>query len=109
MSPLHHHYQKWILKVKLLRFWIVGIMLRECYYSNTKGKMKKLVILGRESGIGALLLKKNKYDVFVSDKGIITEKSVLSNNNIRWEEGVHTKHDILSATEVVKSPEFQIL
>jgi len=68
--------------------------------------MKKLVILGAgESGIGAALLaKKNKYDVFVSDKGIITEKSVLSNNDIRWEEGVHTKQDILSATEVVKSP-----
>ena len=68
--------------------------------------MKKLVVLGAgESGIGAALLaKKNKYDVFVSDKGIITEKSVLSNNDIRWEEGVHTKHDILSATEVVKSP-----
>ena len=67
--------------------------------------MKKLVVLGAgESGIGGPIAKKNKYDVFVSDKGIITEKSVLSNNNIRWEEGVHTKHDILSATEVVKSP-----
>ena len=68
--------------------------------------MKKLVVLGAgESGIGAALLaKKNKYDVFVSDKGTITEKSVLSNNGIRWEEGVHTKKEILSASEVIKSP-----
>tara|TARA_B000000532_G_scaffold244239_1_gene243347 strand:+ start:3523 stop:4836 length:1314 start_codon:yes stop_codon:yes gene_type:complete len=68
--------------------------------------MKKLVVLGAgESGIGAALLaKKNKYDVFVSDNGIITEKLVLSNNKIRWEEGGHTKNEILSATEVVKSP-----
>ena len=68
--------------------------------------MKKLVVLGAgENGIGAALLaKKNKYDVFVSDKGIITEKSVLSSNGIRWEEGVHTKKEILSASEVIKSP-----
>ena len=68
--------------------------------------MKKLVVLGAgESGIGAALLaKKNNYDVFVSDIGIITEKTVLSNNEIRWEEGIHTKYEILSATEVVKSP-----
>ena len=68
--------------------------------------MKKIVVLGAgESGIGAALLaKKNKYDVFVSDKGKITEKSVLSNNGIRWEEGTHTKQEILSASEVIKSP-----
>ena len=38
--------------------------------------MKKLVILGGGiSGIGAALLaKKNGYDVFVSDKGIISDK-----------------------------------
>lgn len=68
--------------------------------------MKKIVVLGAgESGIGAALLaKKNKYDVFVSDKGIIKEKSLLSSNEIRWEQGDHTKHEILSATEVIKSP-----
>ena len=68
--------------------------------------MKKIVVLGAgESGIGAALLaKKNKYDVFVSDIGKITEKSVLSNNGIRWEEGTHTKQEILSASEVIKSP-----
>jgi len=68
--------------------------------------MKKIVVLGAgESGIGAALLaKKNKYDVFVSDIGKITEKSVLTNNGIRWEEGTHTKREILSASEVIKSP-----
>ena len=68
--------------------------------------MKKIVVLGAgESGIGgALLAKKNKYDVFVSDIGKITEKSVLSNNGIRWEEGTHTKQEIISASEVIKSP-----
>jgi len=68
--------------------------------------MKKIVVLGAgESGIGAALLaKKNKYDVFVSDIGKITEKSVLTDNGIRWEEGTHTKREILSASEVIKSP-----
>ncbi len=68
--------------------------------------MKKIVVLGAgESGIGAALLaKKNKYDVFVSDIGKITEKSVLTDNGIRWEEGTHTKQEILSASEVIKSP-----
>ena len=28
----------------------------------------------------------------------------FQNNEIRWEEGDHTKHEILSATEVIKSP-----
>ena len=68
--------------------------------------MKKLVVLGGgESGIGAALLaKKNGHDVFVSDKGIITDKEVLTNNDIKWEEGNHTLSEILTATEVVKSP-----
>ena len=40
--------------------------------------MKRLVILGGgESGVGAALLaKKNGYKVFVSDKGIISDKKV---------------------------------
>ena len=68
--------------------------------------MKKLVILGGGiRGIGAALLaKKNGYDVFVSDKSIISEKEVLTNNDIKWEEGNHTLSEILTATEVVKSP-----
>ena len=68
--------------------------------------MKKLVVLGGgESGIGAALLAKdNNYDVFVSDKGTISDKEVLTNNDIKWEEGSHTMEEILTATEVVKSP-----
>tara|TARA_B100001540_G_C15814317_1_gene646255 strand:- start:3558 stop:4871 length:1314 start_codon:yes stop_codon:yes gene_type:complete len=68
--------------------------------------MKKLVVLGGgESGIGAALLaKNNNYDVFVSDKGTISDKEILTNNDIKWEEGSHSMEEILSATEVVKSP-----
>ena len=53
--------------------------------------MKKLVVLGGgESGIGAAILaNKNGWNVFVSDKGIITDKKVLTNNDIKWEEGSH--------------------
>ena len=41
--------------------------------------MKKLVVLGGgESGIGAALLaKNNNYDVFVSDKGTISDLSLI--------------------------------
>ena len=68
--------------------------------------MKKLIVLGGgESGLGAALLaKKNGYDVFVSDKGMISDKEVLTNNEIKWEEGNHSLSEILSADEVVKSP-----
>ena len=68
--------------------------------------MKKLVVLGGgESGIGAALLaKRNCYDVFVSDNGIIDEKEILTKHNIRWEEGCHSIKEILTADEVVKSP-----
>ncbi len=70
--------------------------------------MKKLVILGAgESGVGtAILAKKQGYNVFVSDMGNIKPKykKNLDENNIRWEEGHHTESEILSATEVVKSP-----
>ena len=68
----------------------------------------KLVILGAgESGAGtAILAQKQGYEVFVSDMGQIKEKykKVLDDHNIRWEEGKHTEAEILSATEVVKSP-----
>ena len=68
----------------------------------------KLVILGAgESGAGtAILAQKQGYEVFVSDMGQIKDKykKVLDDHNIRWEEGQHTESEILSATEVVKSP-----
>ncbi|WP_158841195.1 UDP-N-acetylmuramoyl-L-alanine--D-glutamate ligase [Polaribacter sp. L3A8] len=70
--------------------------------------MKRLVILGgRESGVGAALLGKQKgYEVFVSDKGAISKKykEVLLNNEIDFEENQHTENKILNAAVVVKSP-----
>ena len=70
--------------------------------------MKKLVILGAgESGVGtAILAKQQGYEVFVSDMGSIQPKyrKTLDESGIRWEEDGHTEAEILSATEVVKSP-----
>ena len=67
-----------------------------------------IAILGAgESGTGAALLARKKgYNVFVSDKGPILQqyKNVLTNHDIRWEEGKHTEQLILSASEVIKSP-----
>lgn len=70
--------------------------------------MKKLVVLGAgESGVGTAILGKQKgYDVFVSDKGIITDKykKVLLNSNISFEEEGHSVFKILEADVVMKSP-----
>ena len=53
--------------------------------SNTKVEVmnKKLVVLGGgESGVGAALLaKENGYEVFISDKGTISDKKVLTNRS----------------------------
>ena len=69
---------------------------------------KRLVILGGgESGVGAALLAKQQgYDVFVSDGSAIKAvfKNELLQNNIAFEEGVHTEEKILSGDEVMKSP-----
>ena len=69
---------------------------------------KTIVVLGAgESGVGAAILAKKKgLDVFVSDSGIITKenKKVLSNNEIKWEEGRHRLEKILKVKEVIKSP-----
>ena len=66
------------------------------------------MILGSgESGIGSAILAQVKgFSVFVSDKGLIKEKykSQLIENNIAFEEGVHTEDLILNATEIIKSP-----
>lgn len=68
----------------------------------------KIVILGAgESGCGAAVLaQKQGFDVFVSDKGKIGDayKELLTSKGIRFEEGIHTTDEILSATEVIKSP-----
>jgi|SRR5690554_100724 len=69
---------------------------------------KSVVVLGAgESGVGAAILaKKNNHEVFVSDFGKITEtnKEVLLNNGIEWEDGGHSDAKILPADLVVKSP-----
>ncbi len=68
----------------------------------------RLVILGAgESGVGAAILAKKKgLEVFISEIEQIKEKykSVLYKRGIDWEEGKHSEHLILNATEIVKSP-----
>jgi UDP-N-acetylmuramoylalanine--D-glutamate ligase len=68
----------------------------------------ELVILGGgESGVGAALLAKARgIDVFVSDKGILSDhyRDELIQNDIAFEEGCHSQSRILQAAEVVKSP-----
>lgn len=70
--------------------------------------MKRLVILGSgESGVGsAVLAKQQGYEVFISDKGQIKDKykQQLIEENILFEEGIHTEDKILNADEVIKSP-----
>ena len=69
---------------------------------------KRMVILGAgESGVGAALLAQQKgYDVFVSDTSLINPvfKNELVLNGIDFEEGMHTKEKIFTATLVMKSP-----
>jgi UDP-N-acetylmuramoylalanine--D-glutamate ligase len=69
--------------------------------------MKVVIIGAAESGIGAALLaKKNKYEVFVSDYGEISEKykDELKHNNIPFEEKGHTIERLIDAGFVIKSP-----
>ena len=77
--------------------------------SNFKIKiMQRLVILGGgESGVGtAILGKKQGFDVFVSDFGLISEKYkiILEQHNIVFEDQKHTDALILNANLVMKSP-----
>ena len=69
---------------------------------------KKIAILGGgESGVGAAVLaKKMGFEVFLSDKGKIDDryKKVLSQSEIRYEEGKHSTALILNADEIIKSP-----
>lgn len=68
----------------------------------------RLVILGAgESGVGTAILGKAKgFDVFVSDFGTIKEKyrAELIENDIAFEEGMHSEMHILNADVVMKSP-----
>lgn len=68
----------------------------------------RLVILGGgESGVGAAVLaKKQGYEVFLSDSGVIrpAAKELLGEYGIDYEEGRHSVPMIMQADEVVKSP-----
>ncbi|MBQ6576718.1 MAG: UDP-N-acetylmuramoyl-L-alanine--D-glutamate ligase [Bacteroidales bacterium] len=70
--------------------------------------MARVVVLGgAESGVGAAVLAKVKgFDVFLSDKGTISQKymDTLNEWKIPFEQGQHTEELILNADEVVKSP-----
>ena len=66
-----------------------------------------IVLGGGESGVGAALLGKAKgFNVFLSDKGLLSDsyKQILIDNAIAFEEGQHTETRILEASLVVKSP-----
>lgn len=73
-----------------------------------ENKNKYIAILGAgESGVGAAVLaKKQGFDVFVSDKGLISDKykEQLVEHAINFEESTHTLDKILKADEVIKSP-----
>ena len=70
--------------------------------------MKKIVILGAgESGAGsAELARKNSYEVFVSDYGLIDEqiKQKFKKLNIEFEENSHDLAKSINADLVIKSP-----
>ena len=67
-----------------------------------------VVILGAgESGCGAALLAKAKgFEVFVSDIGTIQDRyrRQLTEEQIPFEENMHSQERILSANEIIKSP-----
>ena len=70
--------------------------------------MNNIIILGAgESGLGsALLAKRNKYDVFVSDSSKISDqvKNKLVESGIDFEENSHQKAKTLKPDFIVKSP-----
>ena len=69
---------------------------------------KKIAVLGGgESGVGAAILAQRKgMEVWLSDKGKIKDKylTVLKQENIPFEQEMHTEEKILQASEVIKSP-----
>lgn len=69
--------------------------------------MKIVILGGGESGVGAALLAKSKgYEVFLSDKSVLSDKykEILEQNDIPYEEGQHNEEFILDADEIIKSP-----
>jgi len=71
-------------------------------------KKQNIAILGAgESGVGAALLAQAKGHLpFVSDMGKIklSFKTELEENNLEYEEGMHSEERILAADLVIKSP-----
>lgn len=70
-------------------------------------KNRLVVLGGGESGVGAAVLaKKQGYEVFLSDCGIIQPqaKALLNEHGVEFEEGIHSLPLIMTAEEVVKSP-----
>ena len=69
---------------------------------------EKIVILGAgESGTGtAKLAKKQGFQVFVSDQGIIPQstKNIFDNLGVDWEEETHTLAKMEDAQYIMKSP-----
>jgi UDP-N-acetylmuramoylalanine--D-glutamate ligase len=76
--------------------------------AKSKRMKDRVVVLGAgESGVGAAILaKKKEWQVYVSDAGKIKEKykQVLRQNEIPYEEGIHTVQKIRKADLVIKSP-----
>lgn len=69
--------------------------------------MKLVILGGGESGVGAARLgRKLGYEVFLSDKGVLTDayRRILSEQGFDFEEGRHTEARIFAADLVVKSP-----
>ncbi len=70
-------------------------------------KDRVVILGGGESGVGAAFLAKRKgYDVFLSDKGVLSDKykAMLVKEGVDFEEGQHTSDKIFNATTVIKSP-----
>ena len=72
------------------------------------GTNRHIAILGAgESGVGAAFLaKKQGWDVFVSDAGVIKDsfKKELNDLAVQWEENGHSEERILAVELVIKSP-----
>ena len=74
---------------------------------NLNMVMKIIILGGGESGVGAAVLaKKKRLEVFLSDRGVIKEhyKKQLQEEGIDFEEGTHSEERILAADWVIKSP-----
>jgi UDP-N-acetylmuramoylalanine--D-glutamate ligase len=90
-------------------FWLKFFCLSFPLYSIKMAldTFKTVVLGGGESGVGAALLAKAKgLNVFLSDKGSLSEeyRNILQAHQIDFEEGQHSEERILNANEIIKSP-----